>query len=553
MSNILEGEGTASKAGTEEKTASEIIVDELLEAGVKHVFGIPGHTCLGIVEALRKQKDIDFITVRHEETAALMASAYAKLTDRLGVVLTIAGPGATNLMTGLYDAKMDHAPVLALTGQVDLQFIGRDALQEIDQNALFEPVSLFNKVITTGDETAEITLLAIKNALVRRGVSHLGVPVNIQRQKTAQQVKPLKGRVPQPRIRPSEELCKKAADMINSADRPMIILGWGARFAADRCLELAEKIGAPVATTFKAKGIVSEFHPQSVGVHGSVGPDPSKELAHGSDLLIVLGSSFSAQTAIPSDKPVIQVDYDSLALGKRFPVELSLWGSVEDTVPILTSLAKERDNKSILRNIEMLMQKWRQKIEPVLSSDEVPIHPARVLRALQKVIPEEAMISIDAGDNSWWFGKYFRVSKQRFMLSGYLATMAFGFAAALGAGFAYPSVKSIALTGDGAFSMVMADFTTAVKYHLPVVAIVYDNNELSMITHEQRMEGFPKYATELVNPNFADFAESCGGDGYDVRQPEELEPALEKAMDSRKPCIVDVHTNPTKYWMTEHS
>jgi thiamine pyrophosphate-dependent acetolactate synthase large subunit-like protein len=553
LSNVLEGEGTSSKEGSEEKIAAEIIAAELVEAGVKYVFGIPGHTCLAIVEAIRKHKDIEFITVRHEETAALMASAYAKIADKLGVVLTIAGPGATNLMTGLYDAKMDHAPVLALTGQVDLQFIGRDVLQEIDQNALFEPVSLFNKVITTADETAEITLLAIKNALIDRGVAHLGVPSNVQRQKTVQPVKPLKGRVPQLRIRPSEELCKKAATMIDSAERPVVILGWGARFAADDCLDLAEKIGAPITTTFKAKGIVSEINPQSVGVHGSVGTGPSRELVRDSDLLVALGSSFSAQTSIPSDKPIIQVDYDSMALGKRFPVELSLWGSVEDTVPLLRRLVKKRSNEPTLQKIKTLMEKWNQKIEPILSSDEVPIHPARVLKALQKEIPEEAMISIDAGDNSWWFGKYFRMSRQKFILSGYLATMAFGFAGALGASFAYPSIKSIALTGDGAFAMVMADFTTAVKYHLPVVAIVYDNSELSMITHEQASEGFPKYATDLINPNFADFAESCGGEGYDVRRPDELESVLGQAMDSQKPCVVNVHTNPTKFWMTEHA
>jgi pyruvate oxidase len=542
----------SSEEGPVEKTASEVIVDELVEAGVKYVFGIPGHTSLGLSEAIRKRSDISFITVRHEETAALMASAYAKLTDQLGVVLTIAGPGATNLMTGLYDAKMDHAPVLALTGQVELQFIGRDVLQEIDQNALFESVSLFNKVITTPEETGEITLLAIKNALVRRGVSHLGVPVNIQRSKTMQLAKPTKNRITPLRIRPAEDLLRKATALINSAKHPAMIMGWGARFATNHVAELAHKIGAPIATTFKAKGLISEFDPQVVGVFGSVGSDPAKELVHGADLLIVLGSSFSAQTGIPQDKPIIQVDYDSMVLGKRFPIELPLWGSVEDTVPLLTSLAEERDNKPTLDNIQRLMRQWNRKVESVTSQDEIPIHPARVLKALQEVLPEESVISIDVGDNSWWFGKYFRMGGQKFILSGYLATMGFGFAGALGAGFAFPDRKSVTLTGDGAFSMVMADFTTAVKHNLPVVAVVYNNSELSMIIHEEKMEGYPKFATELVNPNFADFANSCGGQGFEVKEPGELEPVLERAIDSEKPCVVDVHTNPTKFWMTEH-
>jgi thiamine pyrophosphate-dependent acetolactate synthase large subunit-like protein len=540
------------KEGSAEKTASELIVDELEYAGVKYVFGIPGHSSLGVSDAIRKRTTMKFITVRHEETAALIASAYAKLTNQLGVVLTIAGPGATNLMTGLYDAKMDHAPVLALTGQVELQFIGRDVLQEIDQNALFEPVSLFNKVITTAEETSEITLLAIKNALVRRGVSHLGVPVNIQRSKTIQPARPIENRVPQLRIRPAEDLCKKAADMINSAERPAIILGWGARFATDQVLELAQKIGAPIATTFKAKGLISEFDPQVVGVFGSVGSDPAKELVRSADLLVVLGSSFSAQTGIPQDKPIIQVDYDSMVLGKRFPVESPLWGSVEDTAPLLSTLVEERDNKPTISRIKQLMSQWDRKVESVTSQDVVPIHPARVLKALQEVLPEESVISIDVGDNSWWFGKYFRMGGQKFILSGYLATMGFGFAGALAAGFAFPDRKSITLTGDGAFSMLMADFTTAVKHNLPLVAIVYDNAELSMIIHEEQMEGFPKFATELKNPNFANYAISCGGEGFEVREPGELEPVLERAINLDKPCVVDVHTDPTKFWMTEH-
>jgi thiamine pyrophosphate-dependent acetolactate synthase large subunit-like protein len=548
---IPEGHDLGSE-GSVEKTASELIVDELEYAGVKYVFGIPGHSSLGVSDAIRKRTTMKFITVRHEETAALIASAYAKLTNQLGVVLTIAGPGATNLMTGLYDAKMDHAPVLALTGQVELQFIGRDVLQEIDQNALFEPVSLFNKVITTAEETSEITLLAIKNALVRRGVSHLGVPVNIQRSKTIQPAKPIKNRVPALRIRPTEDLCKKAADMINSAQRPAIVLGWGARFATDQVLELAHKIGAPIATTFKAKGLISEFDPQVVGVFGSVGTDPAKELVRGADLLVVLGSSFSAQTGIPQDKPIVQVDYDSMVLGKRFPVEAPLWGSVEDTVPLLSSLAEERDNKPTISKIQQLMSQWARKVKSVTSQDVVPIHPARVLKALQEVLPEESVISIDVGDNSWWFGKYFRMGGQKFILSGYLATMGFGFAGALAAGFAFPDRKSITLTGDGAFSMLMADFTTAVKHNLPLVAVVYDNTELSMIIHEEQMEGYPKFGTELVNPNFANYAISCGGDGFEVSEPGELEPVLERAINSVKPCVVDVHTDPTRFWMTEH-
>ncbi len=532
-----------------EKTTSEVIIDMLADIGVKHVFGIPGHTCLGVVEALRVHPDIDLVTVRHEETAALMASAHAKLTDQLGVCLTIAGPGATNLMTGLYDAKMDRAPVLAITGQVALQFIGRDVLQEIDQHSLFESVSLFNKVITTSGETAEITLLAIKNSLVHRGVSHLGVPLNLQKEKTSKLAKPLKGRMPAPRIRPPGDLCRQAAKMIDEAKRPAIIAGWGARFAKDQLVAFAEKIGAPIATTFKAKGLVSEFHPQSTGVLGTVGWDSARELVYGADTVIVLGSSFSSQTGIPKNRPLIQVDYDPLVIGKRYPVGLGLWGSVQDTLPELSKRVKKRDNKPTRDKIKAAKTKYLKKIDRITSSDGVPIHPARVLGALQKLLPKDAIVSIDVGDNSWWFGKYFQSVGQRLLLSGYLATMGFGFAGALAAAFAEPERKAVALTGDGAFAQVMADFTTAVKHDKPLVVLVYNNSELSMIIHEQKLEGYPKYATSLLNPNFAEFAVSCGGLGYTVRQPDELESVIQEALDSGKPAVVDIHTDPKEFWM----
>jgi thiamine pyrophosphate-dependent acetolactate synthase large subunit-like protein len=533
-----------------EKTASEVLVDQLAEAGVKHVFGIPGHSILGVVEALRTNTDVKFILVRHEATAALMASAYAKLTDELCGCLAIAGPGATNLVTGLYDAKMDRAPVIAITGQVALQFIRRDVLQEIDQHDLFESVSLFNKVITTANETSEITLLAIKNAIVHRGVAHLGVPLNIQDAKTKVMKKPIKGRFPEPRIRPSIALLKKAAQLINKAESPMIIAGWGARHASDYVLQFAEKIGAPIATTFKAKGLISEFHRQSVGVHGSVGWSSARKAVTRSDLLIVLGSSFSRQTALPPAKPILQVDYDPLIIGKRFPVKLGLWASVEDTLPELIPLTKAKDNASSLRFIREVKDEWLQKIDQITASDQKPIHPARILKALQSTIPKDAIVSIDVGDNSYWFGKYFQMTNtQNLLISGYLATMGFGFAGGLGTAFAYPNRKSVSLTGDGAFAMLMGDFTTAVKHNLPIVVIVYNNSELSMITHEQALENFPKFATDFVNPNFAEYAENSGGIGYRVTNSKELEPRMEDAFKSKKPVLLDVITDPIQFWM----
>ncbi|MGZ5234136.1 MAG: thiamine pyrophosphate-binding protein, partial [Burkholderiales bacterium] len=279
-----------------ERLVADVIVEQLVEWGVKQVYGIPGETSLAIVDAIRRRGDrIRFVLVRHEEVAAFMASAYAKLTGDLGVCLTIAGPGATNLVTGLYDAKMDRAPVLALTGQVALQFLGLGSFQEIDQHALFEAVADFNEVIDSPDQVTELVTLAMKRAIVERGVSHLGIPLNTQALPVPANVKikPKQGRLPDLRLMPHPQLLDAATRAIDAAERPALIIGRGARGQRDAVLRLAEKIGAPVATTYKAKGVIREDDPLALGVMGDIGTDPAKRIVFGADVLITVGCSYS--------------------------------------------------------------------------------------------------------------------------------------------------------------------------------------------------------------------------------------------------------------------
>ncbi|MHA1410908.1 MAG: thiamine pyrophosphate-binding protein [Candidatus Odinarchaeia archaeon] len=410
------------------KRAADLIIEQLVDLGVSYVFGIPGFSNLDIVDAIRANPDINFILTRHEETAALMSSAYAKLTDKLGVCTSIAGPGATNLISGLYDAKMDRCPVLAITGQVRPEFIGTHEIQEIDQKAFFESVSEFNKTITTTHEAAEMTFLAAKYAILNRGVSHIGVPTNIQAGETDRKVIRSKNRIPKIKIKPPAEIIEYASELIENATKPLIVVGWGARRALGDVLKLAEKIDCPFVTTFKAKGLITEFHPRSLGVNGSVGTKPAREITYTSDLLIVLGCSYSKQTALPKNVKTIQIDINPQNIGKRFPVELGGIGTVEDTLPEIINKVKSQKRPELMNKVKDLKAKWDKWLTNNKKNNKTPINQARLLSSLQDFAMEDAIISLDVGDNSWWFGRHFKMNgKQKVVISGYFGIMGFGF------------------------------------------------------------------------------------------------------------------------------
>jgi thiamine pyrophosphate-dependent acetolactate synthase large subunit-like protein len=526
------------------KTVSDVIVDQLAACEVKYVFGIPGYSCLGVVEAIRKHPDVEFILVRHEQTAAMMSSAYAKISGKVGVCLTIAGPGATNLMTGLYDAKMDRAPVLALTGQVGLQYIGPGSFQEIDQEALFESVSVFNQTLSSKEQTTELVALALKHALTERGVAHLSLPNDVQEQAWDDVPKPMEGRIAPKEVIPSPSLIRKAANLVKNAERPVIIAGWGAMGEPELVKKLAKKIGAPVASTYRAKGIIPDDDEHGLGVLGFSGTPPARKYATSSDLLVVLGSSFSELTKIP-DRPILQVDFDPMMISKHTPVTLGLLGEMSVTLPaLIEAFPKKKDYFS--KTLEEDKGKFRERLSKE-ARETVPMRPQYIIKVLTDVVDEDAIITVDSGDNTHWFGRNFITKKQRILISGYLGTMAFGLPASLGAQLAEPGRQVVCITGDGGFGMAMADFTTAVKFDLPVKVVVFNNNALGMIGWEQELDGYPNYSTDLCNPNFAEYAASSGGMGSRVEEPSELRPSLEKALASSKPALVDVITDPKSH------
>jgi pyruvate oxidase/acetolactate synthase-1/2/3 large subunit len=529
-------------------TVSDVLINQIAEWGVQYVFGIPGTSTLGVVDAIRKTDGkVKYIQVRHEQTAAFMASAYGKLTGHVAACLGISGPGATNLATGLYDAKLDHSPVLALTGLVARQMIGPGSIQEIDQYAYFEPICVFNKILMSEDQTTMLATLAIKHALLNQGVSHIGIPNDVQKLPYDAPILPFEGRMPNLAYGQVEWLIEKAAKLVDQAERPVILAGFGARGQGTKLLKLATKISAPIMTTFRGKGVVDEYETLSVGCHGDLGSTASAALMEKSDLLIAVGSSFSDLTHIPK-KRTVQIDINPLMIARRYPVEAGLLGNSAVLIPKMTAKVQEKQNPEYLAEIARLKQDWQNQLARELDASSKPIRPQYLIKVLNDKLAGDAVISLDVGENCWWFGRNFRMRRsQRMVMSGTLATMGFGLPGALAAALAYPDRQVACLTGDGGLTMVLGDFLTALKYGLRVKVFVVNNRRLGMIMQEQKVEGYPSWQTELFDFSFADFAEHAGGFGVRVSDPATLESAVDAALASDKPAIVDVETDPRRF------
>ncbi len=538
-------EKTEKKA---EHTVSQILINQIAEWGVQYVFGIPGTSTLGVVDAIRRTNGkVKYIQVRHEQTAAFMASAYGKLTGHIAACLGISGPGATNLATGLYDAKLDHSPVLALTGLVARQMIGPGSIQEIDQYAYFEPICVFNKILMSEDQTTMLATLAIKHALLNQGVAHIGIPNDVQKLPYEADILPFEGRMPNLAYGQEEWLIEKAANLVDQATRPVILAGFGARGQGTKLLKLASKISAPIMTTFRAKGVVDEYDLMHVGCHGDIGSTAAAELMTKADLLIAVGSSFSDLTHVPK-KRTLQIDINPLMIARRYPVEAALLGNSAVLIPKLTGKVQEKKNPAYLEEIARLKQQWLSQIEREADSSMKPIRLPYIIKVLNDKLADDAVISLDVGENCWWFGRNFRMRRsQKMVMSGTLATMGFGLPGALAAALVYPGKQIVCLTGDGGLTMVLGDFITALKYALPIKVFVINNKRLGMIMQEQKVEGYESWQTDLFDINFADFAEHAGGVGIRVSEPGELGAAVDKALAATKPAIVDIETDPRRF------
>ncbi|MEP6640728.1 MAG: thiamine pyrophosphate-dependent enzyme [Gaiellales bacterium] len=529
------------------------VVDVLTEWGIDTVFGMVGHSNLGLAEALRKAEEagrLRFVGIRHEGAAAFAASGYGKLTGRPAACFSIAGPGATNLLTGLWDAKVDRAPILALTGQVQTQVVGPGAFQELPLAAAFAAVSEWSQTVLSPKNATELAALAVKHAVVNRDVAHLIFPDEVQEYDGVDEPepRPRAGRVADARIAPPPEELERAIAMLEAAERPVIIVGNGARPFRGEVLELADRIDAPVITTFKAKGLVPDGHPLACGVLGRSGTPVGSAVMARSDCLLVLGASFSNHTGIATYVPTIQVDFDRMTLGKFHPVDVPLWGDIGRTLDVLRDRLRTTDRPKQRAVIKRRTERWRaEKARRARLVDGAGrMHPAAVFEALTEVAPDGAVIAVDVGNNAYAFGHYFECKPgQDVLMSGYLGSIGFGFPAAMGAWAAAGATrKVIAVTGDGGFGQYLAEFTTAVKYGMPITHVLLNNSELGKISREQISAIRPVWQTDLVNPDFAAYAESCGGRGFRVETRDQLLSVLAEATAvAAGPALVEVRSS----------
>jgi thiamine pyrophosphate-dependent acetolactate synthase large subunit-like protein/nitrite reductase/ring-hydroxylating ferredoxin subunit len=537
----------------EQQTLMDQMVDVMTGWGIDTVFGMVGHSNLGLADALRRAEEdgrLRYYGIRHEGAAAFAASAYAKLTHRPAACLSIAGPGATNLLTGLWDAKVDRVPILALTGQVQTQVLGPGAFQEIPTAAAFSAVAEWSQTVLVPDNASELMALAVKHAIVQRDVAHLIFPDDVQELPGLDQPRerPRRGRISTTDIAPPETELDAAVALLRNAERPAIIVGNGGRPHRHAIVELAEHLDVPVITTFKAKGVIADDHPLACGVLGRSGTPIASAIMGFSDVLLVLGASFSNHTGISQKKRIIQVDFDRMMLGKFHPVEVPVWGEIDRTVALLRSRLAGRDDPAIRDELAGRREDWRlQKARRAEMTDgEGAMHPARLFEVLSRLVPRDAVIPVDVGSNTYAFGHYFEcAADQDVLMSGYLGSIGFALPAALGAWSATRGTrKIISISGDGGLGQYLAEFTTAVKYGMELTHIVMNNDELAKISREQVGSLKPVWQTSLVNPDFAEFARLCGGEGFRVDRAEDLDSALEAALAIRGgPALVEVRTS----------
>jgi pyruvate dehydrogenase (quinone)/pyruvate oxidase len=539
------------------KLASEALVERLIDWGVDTVFGLPGDGINGIMEGLRRHQDrIDFFLVHHEEAAAFMATGYAKATGRLGVCLATSGPGGLHLVNGLYDAKLDHAPVLAITGVQSTSQLGTEYQQEVHLDRVFMDLCVYNQMVVVPASIPALVDIAVRTALARKGVSHLTFPVDLQEAPADE--KPYEGglgtaRVPStapvyhpPRVVPSDEALRGAAEILNEGKRVVILAGVGALGARHEVLAAAELLGAPVVKSLPAKAVTPDEHPLTAGGLGLLGTLPGEEAMDRADTVFLIGTNFPYTRYLPEKARAVQIELDPTRIGNRMPVEAPLVGDAKETLAALIPLLRRKEDREFLEKAQKTKVKWDEDLAALADPDRDPIMPQYLMSVIDRLASDDAILTSDSGTIATWAARYFAIRGNRaFYLSGNLATMAPGLPYAIAAQVAYPGRQCIAFVGDGGLAMLMAEFHTAAWHGLPVKVVVCNNGILGQILWEQMVLGYPEHGVRFGTPmDFAPFAESCGGLGIRVEKPGDVEPAIRDALAHPGPALVDVMVNP---------
>ena len=536
--------------------ASDVLVECLIDWGVEVIFGLPGDGINGVMEALRTHQDqIKFVHVRHEETAAFMACGYAKYTGKLGVCLATSGPGGIHLLNGLYDAKMDGAPVLAITGLQFHDLIGTHTQQDVALDKLFMDVCVYNERIMGATHVHNVVDLACRTAISYSGVSHVTIPVDFQDEtvhgwdRSKRNIKHHTNAVRTSTYKiPERDELQRAADILNEGTKVAILAGRGALDATDELEQAAETLGAPIIKALLGKACVPDDSPYTTGGIGLLGTAPSQEALEQCDTLFMVGSSFPYIEYLPKPGQArgVQIDINPIRLSLRYPMEVGLIGDSKTVLQTLIPLLKKKQDRSFLEKAQAGMKEWWEVIETRATRTDKPMKPQVVAWELGKRLRDDAIVSCDSGTIATWWAREIPARRgQKHSVSGTLATMAPGLPYTLAAQVAYPERQCIAFVGDGGFSMLMADFSTAVKYKLPIKVVIIKNNTLGQIKWEQMVFlGNPEYGVDLQPIDFAAFARACGGVGISVDDPKNCGDAVEQFLNTPGPAILEAVVDP---------
>jgi pyruvate dehydrogenase (quinone) len=538
------------------ETTADILVERLMEWGVKDIFGLPGDGINGVLEALRKrQKEIRFIHVRHEEAAAFMACAYAKYTGRLGVCLATSGPGGIHLLNGLYDAKLDGQPVLAITGHAFHDLIDTHTQQDVDLDRVFSDVAVYSARVMGNAHVRNVTDLACRTALNFRGVAHINIPTDIQDEECDE---PSKRNVPNHTASvparsgrlPTENDVLRASEVLNDGKKIAILVGQGALNARKEVIAVAERLAAPIVKALLGKAVVPDDCPYTTGGVGLLGTKGSQEALEECDTLLIAGSSFPYIEFYPAPgrARAVQIDIDPSRIGLRYPIEVGMVADCAKALEALLPKLRPNKNADFLKKARKEAKAWDELMLKRSTRRETPMKPQVVAWELGKRLHDDAIVSCDSGTIATWFARHIPVkARQMHSLSGTLATMANGLPYTIAAQIAYPDRQCVGFVGDGGFTMLMGEFATAVKYQLPIKIVIIKNNTLGQIKWEQMVFlGNPEYGCELNPIDFAGFAQACGGTGFRIEDPEDCGDIIEKALSTRGPVVIEAVVDPNE-------
>tara|TARA_R110002072_G_scaffold193429_1_gene350668 strand:+ start:1512 stop:3200 length:1689 start_codon:yes stop_codon:yes gene_type:complete len=531
------------------KTLSDQLVQIMVDAGIHHAYGVPGDAIDLVLSSIHKRDDFEFYLTRHEEGAGFMASAYAKLTGKIGAVFACQGPGSAHLLEAMYDAKMDKVPMIVITGQIESANIGTNTVQEINQILLFEDATCFNREVRSANNLVDVLQLAIQTAKVNKGVAHVSIATDVLR-KPAVKYNPNLAAYDLPYdITPKNESLQKAAEVLNKHKNITILYGGGCLYAKNELLKVAKLLNAPIVHTVRSKDIIDNNNKHYAGGIGFKGSKNGCYYVKNCDALLVVGCSFAWKEFYPDNAPIVQIDKEPDRIGVRCNLEVGLLGDAALTLSKLAEKITQKTDASFLISSQKAHTKAIEMLdkESTVKNDTNIINSPVLTNVISKYLNEDAIVTVDAGTVSVWANNWLRLNgKQRLIGSTELGTLGFGMPAAIGCQLAMPDKQVVALCGDGGFQMTMGDFSTAVKYNLPITVIIYNNFAYHFIELEQMKEGVAQCYTKLNNPDYAKLAEAFGGVGFSVTNSSELDKTIKAALSINKPCIVDVHVNPNE-------